>query len=93
MIVRPHDQKRRRSDSPQGSARTMPLTPSNGNSGRDPSLEAAVRALLAEDEPEARPAGASTAEPDAEPQAVPPGLTPAQAEARLRCAGSPTTPC
>ena len=48
-------QKRRRSDSPQGSARTMPSPPSNANRGRDPSLEAAVRALLAEDEPEARP--------------------------------------
>ena len=82
-------QKRRRPDSPQGSARTMPSTPSNGNSGRDPSLEAAIRALLAEDEPDSRPPAPANPPPSTRRLTLtrPVGVTKAQALAGLKVRG------
>ena len=79
--------KRRRPDTPPPSVPTVPLP--NGNSDGDASIAAAVRALLAEDNPEAltSPPAVPPRPPRTLTVRVPSGVTPERANARTRLRG------
>jgi hypothetical protein len=81
--------KRRRRDTTPRFVSTVPWPSPNGHSGGDASIAAAVRALLAEDEPEALPP--TPAGPPRPGKTLtltrPPGLTPAQATAQMTTRG------